>query len=310
MPRGRPLTPAAEAVVVEVNREAVDAAGGALTVMQKRSLEISERFGDGLPYSRERLVSEARFFMAQSAEAMLEAGKRLVQLKENEPHGEFELIVDRDIGIAPSVARRMMQAAVKYLGGDLLGAAPRAGLGALGKAKLYELMLLDDDQLDELGAGGTVAGLQVDELRAMSQRELRSLVRELRVQTAAKDKVIASKDRKLNSLAEQLERPFQLSVGSAAKTAEEQALLDSIQAAAIGAQMHLLQLAALVRDLDAGNASEGVQLAAHTSVQYLAQILADAIAESGIRVDFAEMVEPEWLKKANAKLAEKKALKT
>ncbi len=33
------------------------------------------RFGDGLPYERERIVHEARFYMAQSAEAMLEAGR-------------------------------------------------------------------------------------------------------------------------------------------------------------------------------------------------------------------------------------------
>ncbi|HGJ5882380.1 MAG TPA: DUF3102 domain-containing protein, partial [Arsenophonus sp.] len=72
------------------------------------------RFGDGLPYERERIVHEARFYMAQSAEAMLEAGKRLIILKENEPHGEFMKIVEEQLGLQYRIARKMAQAALKY----------------------------------------------------------------------------------------------------------------------------------------------------------------------------------------------------
>lgn len=50
---------------------------------------IIEQFGDGLPYERTRVVNEARFFASQSAEAMLQFGKRLILIKENEPYGEF-----------------------------------------------------------------------------------------------------------------------------------------------------------------------------------------------------------------------------
>ena len=59
-----------------------------LNAMTEHRLEIMQQFGDGLPYERDRIVHETRFYMAQSAEAMLEAGKRLIILKENEPHGE------------------------------------------------------------------------------------------------------------------------------------------------------------------------------------------------------------------------------
>ena len=40
--------------------------------------------------------------------------KRLVILKENEPHGDFTNILENDLGLAPQVARRMMQASVKF----------------------------------------------------------------------------------------------------------------------------------------------------------------------------------------------------
>ena len=70
-----------------------------LNAMTEHRLEIMQQFGDGLPYERDRIVHETRFYMAQSAEAMLEAGKRLVILKENEPHGDFTEIVTGQLEI-------------------------------------------------------------------------------------------------------------------------------------------------------------------------------------------------------------------
>ncbi|HGJ5877614.1 MAG TPA: DUF3102 domain-containing protein, partial [Arsenophonus nasoniae] len=115
--------------------------------------EVMARFGDGLPYERERIVHEARFYMAQSAEAMLEAGKRLIIIKENEPHGEFTKIVTEQLGLAERTARRMMEASLKYLSPQLMGKRPT--LAGLGKAKLFELMTQDDEDLAELAEGGT-----------------------------------------------------------------------------------------------------------------------------------------------------------
>jgi hypothetical protein len=80
---GRKQTPSTEPVTVAMNTEVLAQDNAALNVLGARSLEVAERFGDGLAYERERVVHEARFFMSQSAEAMLEAGKRLIQLKEN-----------------------------------------------------------------------------------------------------------------------------------------------------------------------------------------------------------------------------------
>ena len=74
-----------------------------LNAMTEHRLEIMQQFGDGLPYERDRIVHETRFYMAQSAEAMLEAGKRLVILKENEPHGDFINILENDLGLEPRV---------------------------------------------------------------------------------------------------------------------------------------------------------------------------------------------------------------
>ncbi len=176
-----------------------------LNAMTQHRMEIMQQFGDGLPYERERIVHEARFYMAQSAESMLEAGKRLIILKENEPHGDFTNILENDLGLAPQVARRMMQASVKFLGnGD--EQPKRSALSVLGKTKLYELMVLDDEELDALADGGTVAGATLDDVDRMSVRELRQALREARETNAAQQRVLADKNEKIDSLSTRLEK--------------------------------------------------------------------------------------------------------
>ncbi|EAS5792078.1 DUF3102 domain-containing protein [Salmonella enterica] len=176
-----------------------------INAMTEHRLEIMQQFGDGLPYERDRIVHETRFYMAQSAEAMLEAGKRLVILKENEPHGDFTNILENDLGLAPQVARRMMQASVKFLGnGD--DQPKRSALSVLGKTKLYELMVLDDEELDALADGGTVAGATLDDIDRMTSRELKAALREARETNAAQQRVLADKNEKIDTLSTKLEK--------------------------------------------------------------------------------------------------------
>ena len=176
-----------------------------LNAMTQHRMEIMQQFGDGLPYERDRIVHEARFYMAQSAESMLEAGKRLIILKENEPHGDFTNILENELGLPPQVARRMIQASMKFWGeGD--EPTTRSTLSVLGKAKLYDLMVLDNEELDELADGGTVAGLTLDDVDRMSVRELRQALREARETNAAQQRVLADKNEKIDSLSTRLEK--------------------------------------------------------------------------------------------------------
>ena len=175
-----------------------------LNTMAQHRVEIMQQFGDGLPYERDRIVHEARFYMAQSAEAMLEAGKRLIILKENEPHGDFINIVESELSMSKRTAQVMMQASIKYLSSQLESKAQTFAL--LGKAKLFELMTEDDENLAELADGGTVAGLTLDDVDRMSVRELRQALREARETNAAQQRVLADKNEKIDSLSTRLEK--------------------------------------------------------------------------------------------------------
>jgi len=205
---GRPKeTQAAERIgpdfVTETPKDMRDAeeAWRSEQVETERNLAIVDKqYGDDLPYDRTRLESEARFYMQESAAAMLEAGRRLIVLKEHEGHGQFTSSLER-IGISSRAAQKMMQVAVKFSN------APT--LAHLGKSKMLELMVEDDDDLEALADGGTVAGLKLDDIEKMSVRELKAELRKERErrkeEAEANERLLEKKDQKLNQLEKTLD---------------------------------------------------------------------------------------------------------
>lgn len=211
--------PVVERIETQVDLE--DAITSSATQMADHSLAIMNSFGDGLAYERARIVNEARFYMAQSAEAMLEAGKRLVILKEHEPHGDFVGILESQLGIEVRIAQKMMQAALKFLSPRLESKAK--SISHLGKTKLYDLMLLDDEQIESLAEGGTVAGVKLDDIDRMSSRELRKALREAKDDNSAKGQVIADKSSKIDELSTKLKKINRVSAEDAAQIIRKEA---------------------------------------------------------------------------------------
>lgn len=199
---GRPAKPAAKSNLPALNDAAVAEASAAADQQAKRLAQVDALYGDGLPYSRERLITDIRSHMGRAAIDMLEAGKKLILLKEREPHGEFIESV-RACGIELRLAQRLMQAAVKFL--------PNAKhVSHLTQSKLLDLAILDDQEIVELTQGGTVVGLTLEAIDRMSVGELRKALRDARAESGAKDQVIAGKDQKINELdkAEALKAKF------------------------------------------------------------------------------------------------------
>jgi hypothetical protein len=291
--RGRKAAPEPTPQTDVLDREALHADSAALTLLGQRSAEVAERFGDGLAYERSRVVNETRFFIAQSAEAMLEVGKRLIQLKENEEHGDFAAIVSESLGITARSAQLMMQASVKFLAPAL--ASNAKALSLLGRAKLFNLMSESDEDLAELAQGGTVAGLELDDIAAMTTRELRAALKKERSERTkdvkAKQKVIDGKTAKLDALEAQLARRE-----SAEPTELEKYQLDALREAGLAAEMAVRQLLGQAGSVLDAPASELAATAARHAVEFVAQVFAGLINERGVPVDFVELVQPHWLK--------------
>ena len=71
-------------------------------------------------------------------------------------------------------------------------------------SKIYELALLDDDDLKDLDEGKPVADIDVDEVDRMTVRDLRKKVREARKEREALENVIKSKSEKLDELEKEI----------------------------------------------------------------------------------------------------------
>jgi hypothetical protein len=294
---GRKPNPDAEAIDPGVNEAAVAAASQDANALALNLQQIAADYGDGQDYDRARVVHEARMFMSASAEAMLEAGKRLIVLRENEPHGDFLQIVEGQLGLNKRTAQVMMQASARYLSPALASKAQTSALLGLGKSKLIELMVEPDEALCQLVDGGTLAGLKLEDIDSMSVQELKRALRKERDKhrkdVDAKDKVIAGKESKVSELEEALARRQ-----SADPSEAEAAQLDELRAAALEAETGVRRLLAAAARTAQEPASESTDLAARQNVAWVAQVFAQLISAAAIDVDFTELVTPAWLNPA------------
>lgn len=163
-----------------------------------RRQEIIDQYGDGLPYDRQRVLGEVAIHWRAASEAMLQIGKSFVLIKEHETPEYFRDFVENVAGLSMQTAYKWMNAAIKYLSPQLQWSMPV--MARLGNSKLFELMAEDNDDLAALADGGTVAGLTLDEIDRMTQRELKAALREARENADAKERLLADKNTRLDEL--------------------------------------------------------------------------------------------------------------
>lgn len=112
--------------------------------------------------------------MRRSVEACLEVGRGLTVLKQACVHGQFQTRLEA-LGLEPRVAQRFMATAMRFS-----NAASTPLLKAAGnQTKLFEMLVLDDDQIDELAAGQT-GEITLDDVASMSVKDLRAALRKER----------------------------------------------------------------------------------------------------------------------------------
>ncbi|BEU96589.1 DUF3102 domain-containing protein [Acidovorax sp. DW039] len=139
--------------------------------------------------------------MRRSVEACLEVGRGLAVLKAACPHGQFTARLEV-LGIEVRVAQKFMASAAKFA-----NAASTPLLKAVGnQTKLFEMLVLDDEQIEELELTGQTGELSLDDVATMSVKELRSALREVRAEKTAVDKVLADKNAAMDKLRAQVKR--------------------------------------------------------------------------------------------------------
>jgi len=151
--------------------------------------------------------------MRRSVEACLEVGRGLCVLKEVCGHGNYMARLDV-LGLDHTVAKRFMQAARKFSNGALTHHLAKA-IG--NQTKLFEMLILDDEQIEELELTGQTGELKLDEIATMSVKELRAAVREaklkdskeveeLKADAEATDRLLADKSAKIDQLEKEIHK--------------------------------------------------------------------------------------------------------
>ena len=135
-----------------------------LAVQEREQGKLLELYNGGLPYDRRLLISQVKVLTQSAFENIVEAGKRLILLKEFEGHGNF-MNVCEEIGIERQMAQNFMNVAVKL--------GNYKALGNFGKSKLYLIANnLTDDEIAKADEAGTF-----DKYEKMSWRQLQEELR-------------------------------------------------------------------------------------------------------------------------------------
>jgi hypothetical protein len=153
---------------------AIVAAQDHLTMQQTNARAMALRMGYELPagsVDADLIQRDILSNMRRSVEACLEIGRGLAVLRALCDHGEFGARLDA-MQMHPRLAQRFMQSAVKF------GARPALAGAAGNQSKLFELLVLDDETIEELELTGTTGELQLDKIAMMSPTELRKALRQ------------------------------------------------------------------------------------------------------------------------------------
>lgn len=191
--------PAMDAEVVRTDLQAMDALVVAGQQQESRVRAVALQLGYQLPADctdPDLIQRDIASNMRRSVEACLEVGRGLVVLKEACPHGQFIARLEV-LGLERTVAARFMQAATKFSN----VASTHHLTKAIGnQTKLFEMLVLDDEQIEELELTGQTGDLSLDDVATMSVKELRTALRETREQAKAKDRLLADKNAKIDEL--------------------------------------------------------------------------------------------------------------
>ncbi len=240
---------------------------------------------------------EIRFYQQRSVEAVMELGKRLLILKEMTPHGEFSKRIEM-LGISKRTAQRFMSVVLKFSKTTSMSLLEKSGNGT----KLLELMVLDDDDIEIIDAGGSIGDVSLDAIETMSVRELKKALREAKADNAAKDQLIQKKDSKINELDANLSKansPVEIQKRAESEDQGlEKAALETISTES------LMLLNAVMRYQNAINSV--LDLANEKGIHQLFDRIDESVVASyqriaqfsqnlGIQIDFENMVTPEWL---------------
>ncbi|ENU87433.1 DUF3102 domain-containing protein [Acinetobacter sp. CIP 102129] len=243
------------------------------------------------------LEDEVRFYQQRTVESCMEIGKRLLLIKEQTPHGEFNKRIEM-LNFTPRMAQKFMSAVLKFSKTNSNSLLQKAG----NQTKLLELVMLDDDEIELIEQGGSIGDVSLDTIETMSVRELKKALRDAKADIDAKEQVIKTKDQKANELLAEnakLKSPAQIKERAESEQQQfEQAAIAKLNAAK---DAFLPAFTKFTNDIggviDTADAKDLPQLYENIDelLIYACQRIAGYVQSLGTQVNFEEIVKPSWI---------------
>ena len=243
------------------------------------------------------LEDEVRFYQQRTVESCMEIGKRLLLIKEQTPHGEFNKRIEM-LNFTPRMAQKFMSAVLKFSKTNSNSLLQKAG----NQTKLLELVMLDDDEIELIEQGGSIGDVNLDSIETMSVRELKKALRDAKADIDAKEQVIKAKDQEKNKILEEntrLKSPAQIKERAESEQQQfEQAAIAKLNAAK---DAFLPAFTKFTNDIggviDTADAKDLPQLYENIDelLIYACQRIAGYVQSLGTQVNFEEIVKPSWI---------------
>ena len=113
-------------------------------------------------FNIEKTTAEILILKDQTAQNIIEIGKRLIEVKENLQHGEFSEWLKKRVDISHRTANNFMKVATTFSNSQ--------SIANLGSTKLFLLAGLDEENREEV--------MQENNIKEMTTRELEQVVKE------------------------------------------------------------------------------------------------------------------------------------
>lgn len=171
------------------NLKAIDQADFDIT-NRDIAISMAEKYLDGQKYDLNRITAEITAQLGVAALAAAEVGRRLIAVKTVEGKGNFCAWVEKNFPLSHQTANKWMRFSEVMQTRPELNALAKGGI-----SKALVLLSLPEEYLQEIEEEETIDGKPLDEVQAMTKKELEAEIKRLK---ANKDKIIAEETKALS----------------------------------------------------------------------------------------------------------------
>lgn len=159
-----------------INREYIDRGQTRLYKVEEEGEAMLSKKAESTPSSPSSrplsaITEEIQFYKAQAGQCIVEIGKRLLEAKEQLPHGQWEAWLEKSVEFSQGTAKRFMKIASEY-------GSNRSALIDLPYTKLLALLQLPPEEREEFASAPHTVNGENKTVQDMTTRELQAAIKE------------------------------------------------------------------------------------------------------------------------------------